>query len=254
MPPRFAYWTILVDDQPTAFRAKEAEELLPTFNRLKEKHPSAVMRWFQAGKLWGSRQEAQDAFVAARRDAAAKKKPASAGPPRDRKWRPGGTHQDPRQKYKDARKAKWTRFKDRIRQRADARATHDPDRPPRRDDRPPKPPGAGGPPWRSGTGDRPRSGGSNRPWQAEQRDRPGPPRQSDRPKGPKNDRPRPPGRGDRPWQGAKGDRPGQGARGDRPWKGAKGDRPGPSGKGHRPRPPGRPDRPPTRRRKREDEE
>jgi hypothetical protein len=32
MPPRFAYWTILVDEQPTAFRAKEAEELLPTFN------------------------------------------------------------------------------------------------------------------------------------------------------------------------------------------------------------------------------
>ena len=27
---------------------------------------------------------------------------------RDDKWRPGGEHQDPRQKYKDAKKAKWT--------------------------------------------------------------------------------------------------------------------------------------------------
>ena len=30
MPPRFAYWTILIDDNPTAFRARDAEELLPT--------------------------------------------------------------------------------------------------------------------------------------------------------------------------------------------------------------------------------
>ena len=44
MPPRHAYWTIIVDDQPTAFRAHDAEELEPTLNRLKEKHPSAVMR------------------------------------------------------------------------------------------------------------------------------------------------------------------------------------------------------------------
>jgi hypothetical protein len=114
MPPRFAYWTILVDDQPTAFRAKEPDELLPTLNRLKQKHPSAVMMWFQAGKLWRSRTEAQEAFVAARREEARKKR-AAQEPPRDRKWRPGGAHRDPRQKYKDARKAKWTRFKERIR-------------------------------------------------------------------------------------------------------------------------------------------
>ena len=53
MPPRHAYWTILVDDQPTAFRAHDAEELLPTFNRLKEKHPSAVMKWFERGAAVG---------------------------------------------------------------------------------------------------------------------------------------------------------------------------------------------------------
>ena len=74
MPPRFAYWTIIVDNQPTAFRAKEADELLPTFNRLKEKHPSAVMMWFQGGRLWRSRLEAQEAAVAARREEARKKR------------------------------------------------------------------------------------------------------------------------------------------------------------------------------------
>ena len=123
-----------MDDQPTAFRAKEAEELAPTFNRLKEKHPSAVMKWFQSGRLWASRQEAQDAFVAARREEARKKRPADQ-PPRDRKWRPGGTLRDPRQKYKDARKAKWTRFKQRIRQGAALCVRRDPwhatPRPPR---------------------------------------------------------------------------------------------------------------------------
>ena len=29
MPPRYAYWTILIDQKPTAFRAREREELMP---------------------------------------------------------------------------------------------------------------------------------------------------------------------------------------------------------------------------------
>jgi hypothetical protein len=64
MPPRYAYWTILVDNQPTAFRAGAQEDLMPTFKRLKEKHPSAVMMWFQNGKLWNSRLDAQEAMRA----------------------------------------------------------------------------------------------------------------------------------------------------------------------------------------------
>jgi hypothetical protein len=64
MPPRYAYWTILVDDQPTAFRAGAQEDLMPTFKRLKEKHPSATMMWFQNGKLWPSRIDAQEAMRA----------------------------------------------------------------------------------------------------------------------------------------------------------------------------------------------
>ena len=37
---------------------------MPTFNRLKEKHPSAMMMWFQNGKLWPSRLDAQEAMRA----------------------------------------------------------------------------------------------------------------------------------------------------------------------------------------------
>ena len=36
---------------------------------------------------------------------------------RDKNWRPGGAHKDPRQKYKDAKKDKWQRFKKNIRSR-----------------------------------------------------------------------------------------------------------------------------------------
>src|SRR5215212_9502862 len=79
MPPRFAYWTILIDDQPTAFRAREAEELLPTLNQLKRKNTNAVMKWFSGGQLWDSPEAAQ------------KRGPA---------WRPGGTHQDPRDRFR----------------------------------------------------------------------------------------------------------------------------------------------------------
>ena len=220
MPPRHAYWTILVDEQPTAFRAADRDDLQPTFKRLQEKHPSARMVWFQNGKIWGSRLEAQEAmklrgqrgragdfrqrqeqrpagklewkpkgtFVqpeadrrSAKREAGKlewkpkgtfdpaegrpirrsakreggpvprsakreggklewrpkshapgtkapekrkwvpkeeyKKSQGSKPQARDKKWRPGGEHRDPRQKYKDAKKAKWTRFKQTIRKR-----------------------------------------------------------------------------------------------------------------------------------------
>lgn len=196
MPPRYAYWTILVDSQPTAFRAASQEDLMPTFKRLKEKHASATMMWFQNGKLWTSRLEAQEAMRARgergragdfrqgggfrdrkrsfdQRDAAPRSdrklewRPKSDAPQRDwrpkheggklewrpkgsaseghqprhrakreagipkeefkkshgiearkdKNWRPGGEHKDPRQKYKDAKKAKWSRFKKAIRRR-----------------------------------------------------------------------------------------------------------------------------------------
>src|SRR5687767_14008632 len=64
MPPRHAYWTILVDEQPTAFSAALVEDLQPTFKRLKEKHPSARVVWFQNGKVCNSRVDAQEAMHA----------------------------------------------------------------------------------------------------------------------------------------------------------------------------------------------
>ena len=98
MPPRFAYWTILVGGPPTASRATDREELLPTFKRLQEKHPDAVMQWFSRGKLWESPAAAKAFFERGR--------VSHDDKPRARDWRPGGEHRDPRQKYIDAKKAR----------------------------------------------------------------------------------------------------------------------------------------------------
>src|SRR5688572_30735283 len=120
MPPRYSYWTIIAGGLPTAFRAADREELLPTFHRLKEKHPDAEMKWFARGKLWESpeaaraqgsypsgdrrpgRNDGGETRDGGRREPAAKDR----GERRGRDWRPGGEHRDPRQKYKDAKKAR----------------------------------------------------------------------------------------------------------------------------------------------------
>ena len=89
MPPRFAYWTILAGGLPTAFRAADRDDLLPTFRRIQEKHPDAELKWFARGKLWASPEEAR----------------ADRGRPverRDRSWRPGGNHRDRRDAFKTA--------------------------------------------------------------------------------------------------------------------------------------------------------
>ena len=129
MPPRFAYWTILIDNQPTAFRAREAQELLPTLAQLKRTNPNAVMMWFARGRLWASPE--------AEREAQRRPKPMEK---RGAAWRPGGAHVDPRDRFKKkTRDRPWT-----------AKSPAAPKR-----DRPftGKPPGAGAPrgnrqPWR----------------------------------------------------------------------------------------------------------
>src|SRR5688572_6135663 len=113
MPPRYAYWTIIAGGLPTAFRATEREELEPTFKRLREKHPDAEMKWFARGKLWNSPDEAR----APRSDYGDRGGKADRpGPPerdaRGRDWRPGGEHRDPRQPYKDAKKARNQRWRE----------------------------------------------------------------------------------------------------------------------------------------------
>lgn len=85
MPPRYVYWTIIVDGQPTAFRSGSLEDIMPTFNRLKEKQPSAELKWFQNGQLWPSRHDAQD-FMRARGELGRAKDPRQSGATPGRAW------------------------------------------------------------------------------------------------------------------------------------------------------------------------
>jgi len=89
MPPRYAYWTILIDQKPTAFRARDREELLPTLNQLRRTNPDVVMKWFARGRLWDTPEQARWAAVNLSR----------RKEPRDRDWRPGGQHRDPRARF-----------------------------------------------------------------------------------------------------------------------------------------------------------
>jgi hypothetical protein len=86
MPPRFAYWTILIDNKPTAFRAREQEELLPTLQQLRRTNKDVVLKWFARERLWDTPEAAQAARQAA----------APAREKRGHDWRPGGAHKDPR--------------------------------------------------------------------------------------------------------------------------------------------------------------
>ena len=104
MPPRYAYWTIIAGGLPTAFRAAERDEILPTFKRILEKHPDAELKYFARGRLWSSQDEA-------RQEAEARRETRSEGPPRGKDWRPGGGHRDPRQKFRDAKKDRNLRWR-----------------------------------------------------------------------------------------------------------------------------------------------
>jgi hypothetical protein len=90
MPPRYAYWTILIDGKATAFRAREREELLPTFNQLARKNADIVMRYFARGRLWDNPEQAQWAN---------RNREVTRTEPRNRDWRPGGQHKDPRARF-----------------------------------------------------------------------------------------------------------------------------------------------------------
>jgi 23S rRNA pseudouridine2605 synthase len=143
MPPRFVYWTIIFGGQPTSFRAATRDELLPTFKRIQALHPDAQLRYFARGKLWYSEDEARAALIRDRfekrerarppfRDRKPKpegwkppgeawkpeaggRKPEAAGRDhRGRDWRPGGEHQDPRERFKVPRDVKRARFKARL--------------------------------------------------------------------------------------------------------------------------------------------
>jgi len=208
MPPRHVYWTIIAGGQPTAFRAAEREELLPTLKQLQARHPDATMMWFARGKLWPTKEAA---------DFSQRQEQHRGGERRGKDWRPGGEHKDPRDQFKVPRDVKRARFAERARR--DRMEGEGPSRNRERVDSPlapPKPPTA-----RSGEGGRPTAPRSDRP----HGDRPFVPK-GDRPQGdrrappkprsseggtfrPREDRPQ----GDRPFR-PKGDRP----QGDRPFR------------------------------------
>lgn len=230
MPPRFAYWTILIDDTPTAFRARDAQDLMPTLNQLKRTNPNVVMKWFARGKLWDSQEAERESWRAAR-------------PPvekRSRDWRPGGQHKDPRDRFKKKNRPEraWSDKPDRP---MDVRRDRDKLGPPRESNR-----------WRDRPAGPPRTTPpSDRPWQTKptgpRRDRKPwtkPDANVAAPRGarPWSGKPSGPPRGDRPWSKPsgppRGDRPGEKPSGprrdDRPWR----DRPRDSGPRER-----RPDKP-----------
>jgi hypothetical protein len=89
MPPRFAYWTILIDQQPTAFRARDREDLLPTLKQLSHTNKDVVLKWFARGRLW----DTPDQERWARTNLPEKREQRAQG------WRPGGSHQDPRARF-----------------------------------------------------------------------------------------------------------------------------------------------------------
>jgi 23S rRNA pseudouridine2605 synthase len=253
MPPRYAYWTILIDDKPTAFRARERAELQPTLAQLQRKSTNVTLRWFARGKLWESREAEQADFQQQRRAALElrdrRDRPAGVER-RGSDWRPGGTHKDPRDRFKKKNRPEraWSE-KDPATQRDRDKPGYKPPahqssfdsrgggggKP--RGDRRPAPFGSGGKrPWTGKPPDKSGRPGADRPWAAKPRgnrpwrDAPSPPNDrpwQTKPTGPRAQR-KPwvgkrdaaPGftsaksHGDRPWH----DKPVTGApRGDRPW-------------------------------------
>jgi hypothetical protein len=227
VPPRFAYWTVLIDNAPTAFRAAQREELLPTLTQLRRTNPNAVMKWFARGRLWEGPEAAQLALRA----------PKARLEKRERDWRPGGEHKDPRARFD---KKKQRHATPDARQSDGSQSRHHRDsgsksarpwgsRPPAK--RPWQGNKAGeapriNRPWQDrerAAGGEKRSGRENRPWsgktehksdrrvrRADEKTRRDNPKRSDVP------------RIDQPWRSAKAHPPG----GKRPWPGKPGGRSG----------------------------
>lgn len=101
------FWTILIDKTATSFRAREKEELVPTWRQLQRTQPSAVIVWCERGKVWASPEEATADLLRSR----------AMRRPRDHRttWRPGGEHRDPKARPKPPRDVRRAIFKSRQR-------------------------------------------------------------------------------------------------------------------------------------------
>lgn len=212
-----AIWIIVAGAVPTAFRSKNRDDLLPTLHQLQRKQPNVALMWFDRGRFWNSPEEARNALRARRAELDG----------RGSAWRPGGRHEDPREKYKKTRDEKRAKFKRNL-----ARGPRPPDSKPGGGppERSPEPPGAPGrkPPAKTGLAsfrpprppdqrrpvDRKPPAGGRRPWSSAA----GQPARSGKPGG--QDR-KPGGGPRRPWGGER--RPSGGG-----WKPPGGDRKPPS--------------------------
>jgi hypothetical protein len=106
-------WVILVGTVPTSFRAKEREDLVPTFKQLQRTQPEVTLRWFERGRVWENPDAARAASLLAA-EAAKVRRPRrdpALGPPRGKEWRPGGEHKDPRARFELTRDQKRAKFK-----------------------------------------------------------------------------------------------------------------------------------------------
>lgn len=101
MPAPHSFWVIVDGTTPTAFRARQREDLLPTLKQLQRTQPAVVLRWFDRGQLWESPIAASEALKMKRRLR------SDRGPG----WRPGGSHVDPRERFQLTRDQKRARFK-----------------------------------------------------------------------------------------------------------------------------------------------
>jgi hypothetical protein len=122
VPLTKAFWIIVDGTIPTAFRSPNRDELLPTLHQLQRTQPTVALVWFERGRIWATQEEAR-ADQERRRKLARERKDS---------WRPGGSHVDPRAKYKIPRDEKRARFKRRAtfdRQRAEGDAPPFRDRP-----------------------------------------------------------------------------------------------------------------------------
>jgi hypothetical protein len=102
MPRNFAYWVIVSGAHATAFRARSADDLLPTLKQLQRTQPDVALKWFERGRVWASPDAAREALIRLRK-----------APRRDRSWRPGGEHADPRARFAVSRDEKRAKFKKR---------------------------------------------------------------------------------------------------------------------------------------------
>src|SRR6186997_2611187 len=84
MAKRSSYWVIVSGQQPTSFRAREREDLVPTLTQLLRTQPDTKLMYFDQGKLWETSEAADEAFAASR------------GLRRGRDWRPDERPRDER--------------------------------------------------------------------------------------------------------------------------------------------------------------